>query len=176
VGGAVFGNAGAHGTDVAASIQMAKILHRTKRGIAQENWRSRKLKFEYRSSTLKRKPGDAVILVAQFLMLLDDPDKIQARMDEYTAYRRSTQPPGASMGSIFKNPPGDYAGRLIESAGLKGTRIGGAEISPVHANFIINDEGASASDVHELIQLVQEEIQRKFGVALELEIELVGDW
>ena len=80
------------------------------------------------------------------------------------------------MGSIFKNPPGDYAGRLIEAAGLKGTRIGGAQISPVHANFIVNDEGASASDVHDLIQLVQEEIQKKFGVALELEIELVGDW
>jgi UDP-N-acetylmuramate dehydrogenase len=176
VGGAVFGNAGAHGADVAESIQMAKILHRTKQGVVLENWHSGNLRFEYRASKLKREPGDAVILAAQFQLEHGDPDKIQAKMDEYTAYRRSTQPPGASMGSIFKNPPGDYAGRLIEAAGLKGTRIGGAQISPVHANFIINDEGASASDVHELIRLVQEGILKKFGVELELEIELVGEW
>jgi UDP-N-acetylmuramate dehydrogenase len=80
------------------------------------------------------------------------------------------------MGSIFKNPPGDYAGRLIEAVGLKGTRVGGAEISPVHANFIVNDEGASASDVHDLIRLAQEKVLETFGVELELEIELVGEW
>ena len=176
VGGAVFGNAGAHGADVAESVQVAKILHRTKRGVVQENWHSGNLKFEYRASKLKREPGNAVILAAQFQLEHGDPDKIQAKLDEYTAYRRSTQPPGASMGSIFKNPPGNYAGRLIEAAGLKGTKIGGAEISPVHANFIVNDEGASASDVHALIQLVQERILKKFGIELELEIELVGKW
>ena len=80
------------------------------------------------------------------------------------------------MGSIFKNPPGDYAGRLIEAAGLKGTRVGGAEISPVHANFIVNDEGASASDVYDLIRLAQNKVLEIFGVELELEIELVGEW
>jgi UDP-N-acetylmuramate dehydrogenase len=142
----------------------------------QENWHSGNLKFEYRSSELKRQPGDVVILAAQFKLQHGDPQKIHAQMDEYSAYRRSTQPPGASMGSMFKNPAGDYAGRLIEAVGLKGTRIGGAKISPVHANFIINDESATASDVYKLIQLAQEKVLSEFGVALELEIELIGEW
>jgi UDP-N-acetylmuramate dehydrogenase len=80
------------------------------------------------------------------------------------------------MGSIFKNPSGDYAGRLIEAAGLKGKQIGGAQISPIHANFFINHEGAKASDIIDLIQLVQETVLAKFGVSLELEIELIGEW
>ena len=176
VGGAVFGNAGAHGDDVASSLQMAKILHRTKRVVLQESWSLGKLKFEYRSSELKRNPGDIVILAAQFKLQPGNPEEIQAQMDEYTAYRRSTQPPGASMGSMFKNPTGDYAGRLIEAAGLKGTRIGGAEISPVHANFFINHENATASDVYDLIRLAQETVLEKYGVELELEIELIGEW
>ena len=96
-------------------------------------------------------------------------------MDEYAAYRRSTQPPGASMGSMFKNPPDDYAGRLIEAAGLKGTRIGGAEISPVHANFFINHDEATAADVIKLIRKVQHQVLDQFGVALVLEIELIGE-
>jgi UDP-N-acetylmuramate dehydrogenase len=97
-------------------------------------------------------------------------------MDEFNAYRRRTQPAGASMGSMFKNPPGDYAGRLIEAADLKGTRIGGAEISPVHANFFINHEDATALDIFRLIKLVQRTVEEKFGVDLELEIELIGDF
>ena len=96
-------------------------------------------------------------------------------MDEYSAHRHETQPPGASMGSIFQNPPGDYAGRLIEAAGLKGTRIGGAEISPVHANFFVNHAGATASDIVKLIRLAQSTVFDKFGVDLELEIELIGE-
>ena len=175
VGGAVFGNAGAHGGDVAGSIQMAEILHRSKRGLVRENWPLEHFKFEYRSSTLKRDQSDAVILAAQFKLLPGNPEKIQNLMDEHAAYRRSTQPPGASMGSMFKNPPDDYAGRLIEAAGLKGTRIGGAEISPVHANFFINHAGATAADVSELIRLVQQQVLDQFGVTLELEIELIGE-
>jgi len=175
VGGAVFGNAGAHGSDVASSFQMAEILHRSKHGPERENWPLEHFKYEYRSSSLKRDHSDAVILVAKFRLLPGNPDEIQAQMDEYAAYRRSTQPPGASMGSMFKNPPDVYAGRLIEAAGLKGTRIGGAEISPVHANFFINHADATAADVIKLIQLVQTEISEKFGVELELEIELIGE-
>ena len=87
-------------------------------------------------------------------------------MDEFVAYRKRTQPPGASMGSMFKNPPGDYAGRLIEAAGLKGARVGDAQISPVHANFFINLGNASASDIYALIQLAQETVAEKFGVEL----------
>ena len=80
------------------------------------------------------------------------------------------------MGSMFKNPPGDYAGRLIEAAGLKGTRIGDAQISALHGNFFINLGSASAADVYGLIQLVRQTVADKFGVKLELEVELVGDW
>ena len=80
------------------------------------------------------------------------------------------------MGSIFKNPPGDFAGRLIEQAGLKGRRVGGAEISPVHANFIVNRGGARAVDVLALIELARQTVRERFGVELELEIELVGEW
>jgi UDP-N-acetylmuramate dehydrogenase len=176
VGGAVYGNAGAHGGDVSDSIQMAEILHRTNHGIVREIWHSEDFEFEYRSSVLKRNPGDVVILAVEFSLYKSEPEEIQTRMDEYMEYRRGTQPPGASMGSIFKNPSGDYAGRLIEAAGLKGKQIGGAQISPIHANFFINHEGAKASDIIDLIQLVQETVLAKFGVSLELEIELIGEW
>lgn len=176
VGGAVFGNAGAHGVDVAGSLQMAEILHRTKRNIVRESWHLGNLKFEYRSSELKRNPGDAVILTAQFTLHPGNPEEIQAQMDEYTAYRRSTQPPGASMGSMFKNPTSDHAGRLIDAAGLKGTRIGGAQISELHANFFLNLGQASAAEVYELISRARETVAERFGVNLELEIELVGEW
>jgi UDP-N-acetylmuramate dehydrogenase len=175
VGGALFGNAGAHGSDVAASLQMAEILHSTGQGVVRESWPVEYFEYEYRSSVLKRNWMDAVILTAQFGMTPGDPDEIQAQMDAFAQYRRQTQPPGASMGSIFKNPPDDYAGRLIEAAGLKGTRIGGAEISPVHANFFTNHEGATAGDVFELIRLAQKKVAEKFDIELELEIELIGE-
>ena len=80
------------------------------------------------------------------------------------------------MGSMFKNPPGDYAGRLIEASGLKGTRLGEAGISDLHANFFVNHGGATASQVVQLIQTAQQTVKEKFDVALELEIELVGEW
>ena len=80
------------------------------------------------------------------------------------------------MGSMFKNPEGDYAGRLIEAAGLKGTRIGNAEISPVHGNFFVNHGQTKASDIRALIELTQKTVADKFGVKLELEVELIGEW
>jgi UDP-N-acetylmuramate dehydrogenase len=175
VGGAVYGNAGAHGSDVAATLQVAEILHRTAYGIQRQIWPARRFEFDYRSSLLKREKPEAVVLTARFNFQLGEAEAIQARMDEFNDYRRRTQPPGASMGSIFKNPPDDYAGRLIEAAGLKGTRIGGAEISPVHANFFINHENATASDVIKLIKLAQSTVADKFGIDLELEIELIGE-
>ena len=98
-------------------------------------------------------------------------------MARNNAYRRRTQPPGASLGSIFKNPPGDFAGRLIEAAGLKGQRIGGVQVSPRHANFFVNLGGAAqARDYRRLILLVQERVKRATGITLELEVQLLGDW
>ncbi len=87
-----------------------------------------------------------------------------------------TQPPQPSAGSVFKNPPGDYAGRLIEAAGLKGSQVGRAQISPRHANFIVNMGGARAADVVGLIGLARRTVRKQFGVELELEVELRGDW
>jgi UDP-N-acetylmuramate dehydrogenase len=97
-------------------------------------------------------------------------------MNRFLEHRRRTQPPGASMGSMFKNPSGDYAGRLIEAAGLKGTRIGNAEISTLHGNFFINLGGARAADVRQLIDLASNVVYEQTGIQLELEIELIGTW
>ncbi len=173
LGGAVYGNAGAHGGDVQSCLILADILHRTQ---GKGSWPVEKLEYAYRSSTLKRHPGEAVVLSARFRLEMDDPDEVQARMDGFSGSRRQTQPPGASMGSMFKNPPGDHAGRLIDAAGLKGTRIGGAEISAIHANFFVNSGHAAASDIDQLIALAQHKVLDKFGVQLELEIEKLGEW
>ena len=172
VGGAVVGNAGAHGSDTAACLRLATILQGN--GGVRE-YSKADLKFAYRKSALKN--GErAVVLSAEFALKRGDPNELQARVDSFIMHRKRTQPPGASIGSMFKNPPGDYAGRLIEVAGLKGMRIGKAEISPIHANFFVNLGGASANDVYSLISLAQSKVREKFGVELELEIELVGDW
>jgi UDP-N-acetylmuramate dehydrogenase len=173
VGGAVVGNAGAHGGDTAGCLEMADILQR---GGARERWPVERLEYAYRDSFLKRNPGKAVVLAAGFRLEPSSPELVKARMAEHVAYRRTTQPPGASWGSMFKNPPGDHAGRLIEAAGLKGARQGEVEVSPQHANFFVNRGGAKASDVWALIQRIRAEVARQSGVTLELEIELLGDW
>jgi UDP-N-acetylmuramate dehydrogenase len=173
VGGAVYGNAGAHGSDMAESLKMAKILHKTK-GI--QDWPVEKLAYRYRSSILKREKLPVVVLSATFNAVKTSREEAWEKIKEFQAHRKSTQPPGASMGSMFKNPPGDYAGRLIEAAGLKGRRIGRAMISPIHANFIINLEGAAAKDIWRLMTIVQETVEEKFGIHLEPEIELIGEF
>jgi len=103
-------------------------------------------------------------------------ESIQAIMSRNSEQRRKTQPPGASMGSMFKNPPNDKAGRLIEAAGLKGTRIGSAMVSPVHANFFINTDQTRAADMKSLLDLARKTVYEKFGVLLESEIEIIGEW
>jgi UDP-N-acetylmuramate dehydrogenase len=182
VGGAIYGNAGAHGSDMAKNLMMAKILHQKQTSedkrheILQEEWPVERFEFTYRSSALKRQPNRVVVLSAQLKLNQKTPDAVQVKMDEFALLRRNSQPGGASMGSIFKNPPGDYAGRLIEAAGLKGRKIGKVEVSEKHANFFINQDSATASDYEALIRLVHKEVLKKQGVNLELEIELLGDW
>jgi UDP-N-acetylmuramate dehydrogenase len=180
LGGAVYGNAGAHGSDMAGNLRVAEILHckelMQSGAYVREQWSVEKLELAYRSSNLKRSPGRDVILAALLRLQPGDPTAIQVKMDELVAYRRKTQPPGASMGSMFKNPPGDYAGRLIEAAGLKGLTIGGAQISSVHANFFLNLGKATAADVAALVRQARQAVLEKFGIELELEIELLGEW
>lgn len=173
LGGAVVGNAGAHGGDIAQDLIVAEILQQD--GV-RTIWPPEQLKFSYRSSWLKQHPGLAVVLSATLRLQHRPAEEIKADMDRFLEHRRRTQPPGASMGSMFKNPPGDYAGRLIEIAGLKGTRVGQAEISKLHGNFFLNLGEASAEDVLELLRLAQDAVFEQFGVRLEPEIELIGAW
>ncbi|MCU0487954.1 MAG: UDP-N-acetylmuramate dehydrogenase [Anaerolineales bacterium] len=179
LGGAIYGNAGAHGGDTAGNLLLAEILHHPGQ---METWPVEKFAFAYRRSLLKQtQPGagkapSLVILSATLQLERSTPEEVQAKMDAFVDRRRSSQPPGASLGSMFKNPPGDYAGRLIEAAGLKGYQVGGAQISPIHANFFINIAQATAADLRALIALAQQTVLEKFGVSLELEVELFGEW
>ena len=172
VGGAVYGNAGAFGGDMAGHLLYVELLTRSGR----EMWNAEVMRYAYRSSALKRDDVEAVILSAELKLQNGDPTQIHERMRSFIQKRKDTQPPGASMGSMFKNPEGDYAGRLIEAAELKGTRIGNIEISTVHGNFFVNHGETEASDVKALIDLAKKTVFEKFGVSLELEIELVGEW
>jgi UDP-N-acetylmuramate dehydrogenase len=172
IGGAVYGNAGAFGGDTAHDLLRADVLTMAGR----EWWPVEKMAYSYRSSVLKRGNENAIILAAEFKLKNGMPESIQATIDQFTARRKATQPPGASMGSMFKNPPGDHAGRLIEAAGLKGTRIGNAEISTIHANFFINHGETRAEDVKKLIELAKTTVKAHAGVDLELEVELIGEW
>lgn len=172
VGGAIVNNAGAHGGDMAGCVVEARVLHPD----GLQTYPHAALDYAYRHSALKARPDRAFVVLSALLRFQpDDPTAIQARMDEYNAYRKRTQPSGASLGSVFKNPAGDYAGRLIEAAGLKGLRIGSAQVSERHANFIVNDDAAgSADDYHRLVREVQRIVHERFGVLLETEIEFIG--
>jgi len=174
VGGGVVQNAGAHGGCMADVLRSVTVLDNDNVTwcVPAEN-----LGFDYRDSVFKKRIGQAwVILAAELRLRRGDPVELAARIADYDAWRRARQPAGASCGSVFKNPPGDYAGRLIEAAGLKGERAGGAEVSPLHANFFVNHGGAKAADVMVLIDRARSEVMRQFSVVLELEIELVGEW
>jgi UDP-N-acetylmuramate dehydrogenase len=173
VGGAVYGNAGAYGSDMRTNLVLAEILHPIQ---GRQEWDVEQMRYNYRTSVLKSQPGPTVILAARLQLSPSTPADVQAKMEEFADKRRKSQPPGASLGSMFKNPPGDFAGRLIEAAGLKGTRSGGVQVSPVHANFFVNDENATASDYYRLIQQVQQRVFEHSGVQLSLEIEQIGDW
>jgi UDP-N-acetylmuramate dehydrogenase len=172
IGGAVYGNAGAFGGDMAGNLVWAELL--TEDG--REKFTADQLGYGYRTSILKRGELDAVVLCAELRLTDSTKEEVTVKIEQFGAHRKATQPPGASMGSMFKNPNGDYAGRLIDASGLKGTRIGNAEISPLHGNFFVNHANTKADDIFALIQLVQRTVKEKQGVDLELEIELIGEW
>ncbi len=172
LGGAVYGNAGAFKGDVSRHLIQAEVQTRDGR----EVWPVEKFGYGYRTSILKRHEAVAVILTASFTLKNSTKEAVRLKMQTFTERRKNTQPPGASMGSMFKNPPGDAAGRLIEAAGLKGTRVGNVEISSLHANFFINHGETQAADVVALIEIAQKAVREKFGISLELEVERIGEW
>jgi len=172
IGGAVYGNAGAFGGDMAGNVILAELL--TENG--REKFTAEQMDYGYRTSILKRGELDATVLAAELRLQNSTKEEATVKIEQFSAHRKATQPPGASMGSMFKNPNGDYAGRLIEAAGLKATRIGNALISPVHGNFFINHDNTKAEDIRSLVELVMKTVKELQGVDLELEVELVGEW
>ncbi len=172
VGGAVYGNAGAFDGDISKNLIWADVLTRNGR----EKFSVEQMQYGYRTSILKRNHETAIVLSAMLRLKNASQEEVSAKINEFSERRKAAQPPGASMGSMFKNPVGDHAGRLIEAAGLKGTRIGNAEISTVHGNFFINHGETRAEDVRALIRLAQKTVDEKFDINLELEVELIGEW
>ena len=177
IGGAVVGNAGAHGGEMAAVLLAANIWEP---GRGARMYSNEELKYSYRSSLLKleqeRDLARRVVLSAELQLTPEAVDILAGRAAGFTAYRKQTQPGGASMGSMFKNPPSYYAGYLIETAGLKGYQVGNVRISDKHANFFVSDGEASAEDIRALIAEAWHKVREQFGVEMELEVELVGDW
>ncbi len=173
VGGAVWANAGAHESEIAAVVELADVL--TGDG-SESRLAASDLGFAYRDSRLKQTPGE-VVLSATFSLANADAEAIKERLDDIRRWRQAHQPLGLpSAGSVFRNPDGDSAGRLIEAAGLKGHRIGGAVVSEKHANFIVNDQKGSAADVRRLVDLVAARIAEEHGVQLVEEVVFLGDW
>lgn len=177
IGGAVVGNAGAHGSDIDSSFLSARIWE-PGRGVRVYNRED--MAYGYRESTLKREHAIArwrrVVLSAELQLVPESADVLAARAESFAAYRKERQPGGASTGSMFKNPENFYAGYLIDTAGLKGFRVGDAVISEKHANFFINEGEATAEDVRLLIAEAWNSVREQFGIEMELEVELVGDW
>jgi len=178
LGGAIVGNAGAFGGEMSGALARVHVMD----GEGQRReWSGTDLNFAYRSSCLKEEGNTAnrefILLVAELALDKGNPDEILKLTREIVRSRRRAQPLGRpSAGSVFKNPGQGHAGQLIEAAGLKGTRIGDAQISPQHANFIVNVGNATARDVLELIELIRDEVRQRFSQELELEIEVIGQY
>jgi UDP-N-acetylmuramate dehydrogenase len=171
-GASVYGNAGAFGTEVADVLADCVAL-----GPSGEptSFDSAACGFGYRDSRFKHDLSGHVVVSARMRVSPDDKTAVRARTDAIQAERKANQPYGIrSLGSVFKNPPGDKAGRLVEAAGLKGHRVGGAQISPKHANFIVNVDHATARDVISIVQWAMHTVLRLFGVQLEREIIFIG--
>ncbi len=168
-GGAVYMNAGSFGTeikDVIISVAVMKMDGRIE--ILEKD----ELKFSYRSSNI---PGNTIILSANIFLKKDTPENVSARVTEFLKKKKSSQPiRGYSAGCVFKNPAGDFAGRLIEASGCKGLRVGDIEVSRVHANYFITRGKASSKEFIELMEMVKERVKKYSGIMLEHEIKIIG--
>jgi len=169
VGGALRMNAGGHGSDVAASLRRYGWMDLTSNAQGEDG--IERLAPGYRSSSIG--PAE-VVLWAEFAAIAGSVDNGRAEIAQIVRWRRANQPGGSNAGSVFTNPPGFSAGALVDRAGLKGLRLGSAEVSTKHANFIQADEGGSADDVWRLISAVREAVAESSGVLLATEVRLVG--
>jgi UDP-N-acetylmuramate dehydrogenase len=175
VGGAVYQDAGCWGKEIReVLVEVEGFVP----GKGKQTWTPPALKFGYRTSALR--DGDlkgALVVSATVHLARGDGEEARQMMAKLTKERNETQPiKTKNCGSVFKNPPGDSAGRLVQAAGLKGARQGAAVVSELHGNFIINEGGAKATDVRRLIERVMVEVKRRFGAQLEPEVEMVGRW
>ncbi len=171
IGGALFMNAGAYGSEFEKVIDQVDGFTREGEPIRLSR---NEMTFTYRDSHL---PVGMVVTQVQLRLRQEDSAKVTSKVRELVTKRKSSQPSGyPNSGSMFRNPPGDFAGRLIEAAGLKGKKIGHAQISPRHGNFIVNLGGAKGEEVRQLMELARNEVRTRFGVELEPEVRLLGDW
>ncbi len=203
LGGGIISNAGAHNSEIGEVLEWVEVLDARSGSESEDEitvpnlrrYMRDELDLSYRHSRFRSErrvwfdehgyptvapggliePAEIIVQVGVRLHR-EDPEKLRSLIDQYKQHRKRTQPPQQSAGSVFKNPPGDFAGRLIEQAGLKGRIHGKAQISERHANFIVNLGGASAADVVALIVEARNRVLELFGVELELEVELRGEW
>jgi UDP-N-acetylmuramate dehydrogenase len=171
VGGALVMNAGAYGSEFEKVVE--SVDGKDQQG-SPVQFNREQMRFTYRDSHL---PPGTVVTRVRLSLHRQEPSKVNMKVRELVTKRKSSQPSGyPNSGSMFRNPPDDYAGRLVEAAGLKGKQIGRAQISPKHGNFIVNLGGASAEDVRRLMELARTEVNAQFGVVLIPEVKLIGRW
>ena len=170
VGGAVYMNAGAYEGETKEVLRWADVYRDG--GVVRMS--NEDLELSYRRSILHDHP-DWVVLRAGYALAPGDPEELKSRIKEFRAQRMNGSPNRPSCGSTFKRPPGDFPGRVIEAAGLKGTRVGRIEVSPVHANYLVNLGGGTAREALELMDLVREKVRERLGVELEPEVRVIGE-
>jgi len=170
VGGAVYMNAGAYGSETTEVLAWADVF-RDHEVIRMKN---KDLDLSYRHSALHENP-DWVVVRAGYALVPGDPAELKARIREFRAQRMNGSPNRPSCGSTFKRPAGDFPGRVIEAAGLKGTRVGRIEVSSVHANYFVNLGGATALEALQLIEYVRQKVRERLGIELEPEVRVIGE-
>lgn len=172
IGGAIVMNAGAYDGEMKQIVESVKVMNNDGEIMVLDN---DTMEFGYRTSIIKNRPF--VVLEVVLQLKQGDKEKIQTRMDELAELRRSKQPLNyASAGSTFKRPEGYFAGKLIMDAGLRGYQVGGAQVSEKHCGFVINKENATAADVKQLMQDVTDKVMRQYGVTLEPEVKMIGEF
>ena len=170
VGGAIYMNAGAYDSETKEVLDWADVFE-NREVIRMQN---KDLDLSYRHSILHENP-DWVVLRAGYTLTPGDPTKLKARIKEFRKQRMNGSPNRPSCGSTFKRPQGDFPGRVIEAASLKGTRVGNIEVSPVHANYLVNLGSGTAEEALELIELVRHKVRERLGIELEPEVRIIGE-